>query len=355
MNEKPRKGGIAGRRKPIDTAVQRLVTMGEHSSPDALPLVMRPAVHGIDLIEWIAANRAYADALLHLHGALLFRGFNLRTADDLERFIGAASGTPMAYTERSSPRSAVGRNIYTSTEYPADRPIFPHNENSYAHIWPLRIFFLCVSPASRGGGTPLADCRSVLARIPAVIRDSFVERGVLYLRTFTPGLGVSWQTVFQTDDRARLGDDLARAGYSAEWLEGGGLGTRRIGPAVLRHPHTGEAVWFNHAAFFHISTLEPDLQADLLEQCGEERLPTNTRYGDGAPIDASVAGELRDAYRDRMRFFQWEPGDLLMVDNMLVAHGREPFHGDRKILVGMSIPCHLRDGSVRVTTDEEEP
>jgi hypothetical protein len=45
---------------------------------------------------------------------------------------------------------------------------------------------------------------------------------------------------------------------------------------------------------------------------------------------------VREAYRQETVTFPWQEGDILMLDNMLVAHGRSPFVGSRKIAVGMS-------------------
>jgi hypothetical protein len=62
----------------------------------------------------------------------------------------------------------------------------------------------------------------------------------------------------------------------------------------------------------------------------------NTYYGDGSPIEPKVLDQLRAAYNAETVSFPWQKGDLLMLDNMLVAHGRSPFVGPRQILVGMA-------------------
>jgi alpha-ketoglutarate-dependent taurine dioxygenase len=276
------------------------------------------------------------------YGGLLFRNFKVASASEFQRFIETVAGRPMEYLERSSPRKTVHEQIYSSTEYPADQSIFLHNENSYARSWPLRIFFYCEVPPTAGGETPLADVRSVYQRITPEIKERFRAKGVLYVRHFSAYLGIPWEVAFQSADRAKVERYCASAGYEATWIEGDCLRTRRIGKAVAKHPQTGEDVWFNHAAFFHVNTLPDALAQGLLKQLGEDRLPTQTYYGDGSPIEPETLTHLRQCYDEAKLVFPWRRGDVLMLDNMLVAHGRAPFKGPRRILVGMADPfeCH---------------
>lgn len=97
-------------------------------------------------------------------------------------------------------------------------------------------------------------------------------------------------------------------------------------------------VWFNHAVFFHVSTLKPTIRKALLAEFSEEELPHNTYYGDGSPIEPDVLDEIRTAYQQEAVIFPWQVGDILMLDNMLTAHGRQPFLGRRKVVVGMAEP-----------------
>jgi hypothetical protein len=105
---------------------------------------------------------------------------------------------------------------------------------------------------------------------------------------------------------------------------------------VVRHPATRELSWFNHIAFYHVSSLAAEVRESLLSQFDEGDLPFNTYYGDGSAIEASVVEEIRDAYREETVEFSWREGDLLLLDNMLVGHSRKPFAGPREILVAMS-------------------
>jgi alpha-ketoglutarate-dependent taurine dioxygenase len=118
-------------------------------------------------------------------------------------------------------------------------------------------------------------------------------------------------------------------------MGGDRLRTIQVRSAVEQHPQLGVQVWFNHVAFWHISSVEPKLRELFLKEFDEHQLPYNTFYGDGSPIEDAVVEELRQAYRQETVAFPWQTGDLLMLDNMLVAHGREPYRGERKILAAM--------------------
>jgi hypothetical protein len=70
-------------------------------------------------------------------------------------------------------------------------------------------------------------------------------------------------------------------------------------------------------------------------------------YGDGSPIPDEVAEHITDVYRRCEAAFAWEPGDVLVVDNLLVAHGRRSFRGERAMLVAMGDMVRADDVGVR--------
>lgn len=301
-----------------------------------LPLIIKPAVKGLDATSWVRANRDYLERELMKHGAILFRRFELHSVKQFEQFVEALCGELLPYLERSSPRHEVGENVYTSTDYPAEESIFPHNEHSYSLELPLKLFFFCMTPAEKGGETPLADTRKIYQRIDPQIRQRFIEKKYAYVRNFGDGFGVPWQMAFQTTDKAEVEAYCRAHGIEVEWKPGNRLRTRQIRPAVAMHPRTGEPVWFNHATFFHLSTLDPLMGQMLLEEFGEEDLPNNTYYGDGTPIEPEVLDALREAYLSELVKFTWQQGDLVLLDNMLTSHARAPYEGPRKILFAMS-------------------
>ncbi len=328
----------AARRRAVGISLDSLVENRPLFAGGTLPLLVEARVPGLDLAAWAAGQRELIEDHLLRHGGLLFRGFAMAEPSQLEALIHAVSGEALEYRERSSPRSSVEGRIYTSTDYPPSYPIFLHNENSYQSVWPLKIFFFCRQPAGQGGATPIADCRRVFAAIEPRVRERFVEKGWMYVRNFGDGFGLDWRTVFQTDDRSAVEEHCRRTGIEVEWKEGGRLRTRAVRPAVTPHPKTGEALWFNHATFFHVSTLAPDIREALLAEFAEDELPANTYYGDGSPIEPETLDHLRALYDRETLSFPWQRGDVLLLDNMMVAHGRAPYSGERQILVGMSEP-----------------
>jgi len=313
------------------------ITFHTFAPDQKLPLVVTPTRDGIDLHAWSAGNHSFIDAALLDYGGILFRGFGMNNANDLKRFISSLSKEALPYLERSSPRTHVDGNIYTSTEHPPNQWIFLHNENSYQDAWPMKIFFLCETASEQGGETPIADCRKICERIDPSLRDRLMDKGFLIVRNYNAMMGLKWETVYQSDDRAGVDAYCGGKGIRTEWLPDGSLRTFTVREKpMLHHPKSGASTWFNHGTFFHVTTLEPFIRDVLLETVPEEDLPTNTYYGDGSPIDPADLDHLRDCYRAEQIMFPWERGDLMVLDNMLTAHGRAPFKGQRKVLVGMA-------------------
>jgi alpha-ketoglutarate-dependent taurine dioxygenase len=309
-----------------------------------LPLVVTAAVGGGKFENWMDENVQSIENELRQHGAVLLRGFAVDSSSTFEAGTRPVLGELMEYLEGASPRIELSPGIYTSTEYAPNLTVSMHNELSYGHQWPGRIAFYCQQPADEGGVTPIADSRRVLTRIDPKIVGRMLSEGVTYIRNMHSGRGpgIPWSTVFASSDKSVVESYCVTAGIDFEWLPNDILRTRQTRPAVVTHPATGELLWFNQAHQWHPSNAGAEVEAALRDVFGD-RLPMNVVYGDGAPLEASVLTEIRAAYEAEKVVFEWNRGDVMILDNMLTAHGRSPFSGERRVLVAMGRPVLLDD------------
>jgi len=202
----------------------------------------------------------------------------------------------------------------------------------------MKLWFFSMQVAKQGGATPIADSRKIFKAIPHEICDIFVRKGLMYVRNYGIGLDLPWQEVFQTSSKSVVEDFCRNSDMEFEWLADDQLRTRQICQVVERHPRTGEMVWFNQAHLFHVSRLPLEVREWLLLALGEANLPRNVYFADGSNIEAEVIDEISRVCEAQSVTFPWQEGDVLLLDNMLTAHGRKPFVGKRKVVVGMADP-----------------
>ena len=331
---------IGRRRRPVD--LSRVPSVLTSDSDGPLPLVVTPEVPGVDLVTWARGARGEIGTWLARHGAVLFSGFDLASAAELERFA-EATGTTLFGDYGDLPREPHGGKVYGTTPYPSDRTILFHNESSHQHRFPRRLFFLCLTAAESGGATALVDCRRLLTALPRPVRARFEERHLRYVRNFTPGIDVSWQQFFHTGERARVEAACRTAGVTTTWLPGGRLRIEERAPAVAWHPDTGEASFFNQIQLHHPSRLSQDVRESLLSLMPEEDLPRNVTFGDGSPIPDAMVDEIARRAEELAVDRPWSEGDVVLVDNLLVAHGRRPYTGARKVVVTMGDMAETAD------------
>jgi alpha-ketoglutarate-dependent taurine dioxygenase len=332
----------AFQRKAISMSQDRLIKSTYLQLEGRLPLVVQPEIADLNLATWARNNQAFIETQLLQHGAILFRDFNVDTVSDFEQF--AQGICPELFGEYGDlPREGVSGKVYGSTPYPAEQAILFHNESSHMHRWPMKIWFYCVRAAQQGGETPIVDCRQIYELIEPKLRERFTQKGLMYVRNYTDGLDVDWRSFFHSTDRSVVEDYCRKVGMDFEWKNGDGLRTRQICPAVAKHPKTGEMVFFNQIQLHHVSCLEPAVRESISSMFREEDFPRNVYYGDGSPIEDSVIEEILKIYGQAKVSFPWQEGDIIMLDNMLAAHGRNPFVGERKIVVTLGEMINKED------------
>lgn len=315
------------------------------SAEQPMPFVVEPEsarenATANDLLAYYQANADHLESKLLQHGALLLRGFGVNTPSSFARCVRTLNGSLLDYVDGNSPRTKLTAGVYTSTEYPSEYPISLHNELSYSHRWPRKLFFCCIVAPRENGETPIADSRAILRNLDAAVLEEFTRKGVKYVRNLHGGQGVgpSWQDTFETADRAAVERYCAGENGDVQWQADGGLRLTQVRPAVATHPRTNERVWFNQADQFHPSTHPARVYETMMAvyRGKEGELPQNALFGDDTPIAAGLLEHVRETARKSAVLFPWQEGDVLVIDNMLTCHGRMPYTGPRKILVAMS-------------------
>ncbi|MEO1623937.1 MAG: TauD/TfdA family dioxygenase [Bacteroidota bacterium] len=284
-------------------------------------------------------NKDSIQRRLHLNGAVKFRGVQVGSTDDFQALVDVVSTRVLNYIDGNSPRTKLTGNVYTSTEYDQTQRITMHNELSYSAAWPKQLYFSCLIPSETGGETLLADSRTILERMNPEIVQMVQTHGIKYIRNLHggTGMGPSWQDTFETDDR-RLVEKYCRVRKTEyEWRDNGSLRLVQFSPGVLQHEVTGESVWFNQVDQFHPSHLGEELY-EIMQAIYErpEDFPMYVEFGDGSPFPEDMIREILDTIDSVTVAPVWGRNEFLMIDNELVSHGRNPYTGNRKVLVAMS-------------------
>jgi alpha-ketoglutarate-dependent taurine dioxygenase len=335
--------------------------------PSGLPLVVEPAGRKAieSLCDWLCRNADWVQDRLTEHGAILFRGFDVRDAADFERVARAVDDDLKNEYLGTSPRSGLTDYVFSASELPSFYPIPQHCEMSFIAQPPRRVFFCClVEPAPGGGETPLVDFRRVYRDLNPSVRQRFEEGGIRIVRNYSGPNGGSrfdlwklklWDEMFCTTDKAAVEATCREQGFAPMWMPGDGLRLVSTQPVFRDHPRTGEPVWHNHTQVFHLSAapgeyrrilrLRPSLRNWLLHQFARAMVAMQRRtkssdeqsmhctYDDGREISNADMEHVRDVIWKHMVVTPWRRGDVLAIDNHSVAHGRLPYRGPRQVAV----------------------
>ena len=287
-------------------------------------------VHG-----WLGENKERLLEQLSRHGAILFRGLPVNSDSDFDSVIQSFGLTNFTYAESLS--NAVRRNrterVFTANEAPASVSIFLHHEMAQTPVYPSKLFFYCEQAAISGGATPL--CRSdILLQELTKQAPEFVaaclKLGVRYsnvmpnIDDLESGQGRSWRSTLSTDDKSAAEDKLRKLGYQWEWLEQDSLRvTTAVLPAV-RETDNGRQVFFNQliAAFRGWKDARNATEKSI-------------RFGDDSAISEDAMAKAIQIGDELSFDMLWQPGDVVLVDNFLVMHGRRPFEGQRRVLASL--------------------
>lgn len=301
----------------------------------SLPVVYH-AESDSDPLTWYEHNKVQVTHALLNYGAVLLRGFKVRELNDFHRFSSLAITRSARYVGGATPRKNLTDKVATSTEFPQDQEIKLHNELSYEQELPKKLLFCCIVPPGSGGQTPIADVNKVHSLIdPSIIKEFEAKNGWKLVRNFGRMFGPTLEKGFGSADMAVIEADCQSRGIELDIISDKVVRTTQVVPATRQHPLSGLPLWINHVAFWHTSSLEKSQYEVMAQLFKGDEFPYNVFFGDGSEIPDDYVANIRQAYKQAEVVFDWQQGDIMMVDNYRVAHGRKPFTGQRAILVSM--------------------
>lgn len=310
----------------------------QNFSGSVFPLVLecRTATPDLSLVEqWVRESRAELDQQAREFGTVLFRGFPLETDQDLDAFIRAFDYPNFPYEESLSNAVRVNRTerVFTANEAPPDVTICLHHEMAQTPVYPGRLFFFCEQPAETGGATPLCRSDILFDRLESEFPDFMADcesKGLLYTSIMpaendpTSGMGRSWQSTFRAESREEAEERLKGLGYSWEWLPDGCLRCTTPVLQAVMEVEPGRKTFFNQliAAFHGWKDSRND--------------PTKAiAFGDGSPLNPETMDAVARIAEGLTFDVPWQKGDVALVDNRIVMHGRRTFSGTRKVLASL--------------------
>lgn len=253
-------------------------------------------------------------------GAVLLRGFHW-DLESFERF--SRKLCRRFYRIASRERLPQGQSDgFTARAPESNITLLAHSEASYRPFAePELAFFACLAaPVEQGGEGLIVDGREFVRRMPDALRARFEDEGVIFESRWEPP---RWQAEFETDSRDQL-EEIRQRYPSLEWRFEGDIMHYRCRRSAIQADAAGAKVFCN-AILAHL----PQVPHPRYRDARAYALETNqVRFGDGEPLSAAVINQLIDT-QDAVAFEnRLADGDVLVLDNSRVMHGRRPLERD---------------------------
>lgn len=331
------------------------VTVTPYEPGHGLPLFIEPVADVLagsldSAVSWFREAQDPLRERIAEAGAVVLRGFPVHTSADFGRLVEHLPSTEYGYIGGNTRRDAIEGRVMEATRLPSSEKITLHQEMAYMPEFPDMLAFFCRVPADTGGETILCDMRAVVDLIDQDLVAGVRRLGVLYVRNFRAPESATgdplldsyhktWVEAFWTQNRDEVSESCRSLGLEHIWESDGSLTTKFRTAGLVPHPLTGQETWFNHVhamSFIRGSIGDQHLSAHEAFYPGSDmREPFQVFFGDGSEIPEDA---IRSIYPvlDRLTVaFPWRHGDVLLVDNIATAHGRNPFTGDRDVQVAL--------------------
>jgi alpha-ketoglutarate-dependent taurine dioxygenase len=290
---------------------------------------------------WLAAHRPALDALIVEHGGIVLRGFPMADTDDFASFIEGFPPFQGGYAGGRAPRATISGRVMEATRLSSSVRLALHSEMAYRRDYPRRVAFFSRKTAAVGGETLIGDVRRLADAMDPALRRKIETLGTRTAINFGPKADDQshsyghmdqrgWNHSFETDDPARVDALCAERGLQPLWNEDGSLTVLNVLDPFVVHPATGKTLYRS------ILHMKPQAEQGLdIEISKTKKYPTGATLGDGKRLSAEEMAHI-DALCDQVTYaWPWQDGDVMVLDNLQVWHGRNPYEGERDVQVAL--------------------
>ena len=299
---------------------------------------------GIEIIKSLQRQNILTKKLSE-HGVLLLRGLPIHDAQDFSKVAHAFGYKPHELLGGIAHRPLLAPNVVPANELAKEEQIYSHSESTITPHSPSYVFFYAHRAPEKGGEGSVASCLELFQRAQQEMPEfmsELAERGMLYTVTYQlgkPATGYSaLEEAFGRIDegldaktmRAQVEAQIARYGRGKnttwQWTDTSLILKHRL-PALRTHPDTKFPAFFTGIAAYY--------KIVMANRASGKAFPRQ-QFGDGTPIPEKYLERLVEITEDIRVLHKWQQGDLLVYDNLLTQHGREPWEGKQEDRVVMA-------------------
>ncbi|MCY1392288.1 Taurine catabolism dioxygenase TauD, TfdA family [compost metagenome] len=296
---------------------------------------------------WAERCRPLLDQLIVEHGGVVLRGFPTRETADFARLVELFPTFETGYAGGVAPRTQISGRVMEATRLAAPVKLPLHSEMAYMRDYPKRIAFFCRQPATRGGETVIGDVRNLVDALPAELVEKIERLGVRLTRNYgakSDGMErsvevmetIGWNIGFGTDDPDEVERLCAERGLQPLWNDNGTLTVFNLLEPFVTHPRTGRKLYRSLVHVFHDAYRPEGENAELHEAVRKaQKHPSGTYLGNGQRLETAEIEAFMRALDEVTYCWDWQPGDIMILDNLQVWHGRNPYEGARDVQVAL--------------------
>ena len=318
-----------------------------------LPLIISPQQSKIAsskaLILWLSKHQEIIAGLIKKYGAIKFRGFQIDDIKAFEQIVEAALGSKTEdYIGGDGSRDKLegAKNVYTSTKANESYNIGLHQERSLNPQMPDFISFYCAkAPLPGTGQTTLARAEEITERLKQKsFWEKYVNKNLKYILRFPPKGHLinkidpthkTWHQLLGIEEKLTLSQCREKAEeisktreFTYQW-DGNWYVKSQTAPATREHPYKpGEQLWMNQ---IHFSKLTPELVGNFFLSMMAKLIylfprtwRSDVSLEDGTSIPDQDIKDIFQTLKDHETKCDWQKGDVLLLDNRTIMHGRAP-------------------------------